>query len=745
MNGLILDKMAKIDEIQTRFNAGELSPNIDGIVDFEPFFNGGSIIENFDVHPQGWLFRRKGTNFVNEVKDSTKKTRIIRFKYSTDQVLIIELGAGYFRFYSQQALVLSGGNAYEVVNSFTENDLDYIRYIQKDDVIWMVHPLKGIYKLIRFSNNDWSFNQIDLLYGPYQKENVIQAKTVSINNHGAVGTTGTMTASGHTPFTANHVGSLWLVKDGTAYAYLKITSFTSSTSVGYTSQSSIPTSFASKALYTWSEGEFGLHRSYPRAITFHEQRLVLAGSINEPQKIWFSKSADFENFDIDYNAMTVDDSFNRTIASSTNDSILWLFSDEVLFIGCTDSVWRAKASNNSAGMSNTDIDLKRQIAFGCEWVDPVYCDSTPFYLQRGKQKVRGIDYTNTEAKYKARDITIRSDHITGAGLKRFDYQQNPVSTIWAIRDDGQVAKFVFESDQEVNCWTRFTTNGIVEDIAIIPSTKEYDEVYFLVKRTINGTTKRFIEVLEPNFSYNNLNYIYLDSCLTYNGTQSTTLTIGSGIATAGSAVFSASSVGKEIRNLNGTGKAKITTYNSTTEVAITIIRDFSTNNLISGNWAIAIQEVGGLSHLIGASVEANGDGATDPDAKTVNAEGKITLKNFASIIHVGLKYNSIFTSYPIESKKLLQVVGSQQNKLLRITELAIKFFTSRAGLIEIDNKQLPIISRNLTDNINEAPTFKDGLKIITVAGDWGYDRKYSIIQNEPQAMNIKNITYEVNN
>ena len=37
MNGLILDKMAKIDEIQTRFNAGELSPNIDGIVDFEPF------------------------------------------------------------------------------------------------------------------------------------------------------------------------------------------------------------------------------------------------------------------------------------------------------------------------------------------------------------------------------------------------------------------------------------------------------------------------------------------------------------------------------------------------------------------------------------------------------------------------------------------------------------------------------------------------------------------------------------
>ncbi len=609
----------------------------------------------------------------------------------------------------------------------------------------MIHPLKGIYKLTRFANNSWTFNQIDLLYGPYQKENIISSKTCAISTHGAIGTTGTLTASGHTPFTANHVGSLWLMRDGTNYAYLKITAFASSTSVSYVSQNIIVSGMVNKNVYTWSEGEFGLHRSFPRAITFHEQRLVLAGSINETQKIWFSKSADFENFDIDYNSQTADDSFNRTIASSTNDSILWLFSDEVLFIGCTDSVWRAKSSNNAAGMSNTDIDLKRQIAFGCEWVDPIYCDSTPFYLQRGKQKVRGIEYTNTEAKYKVRDITIRSDHITSTGLKRFDYQQNPVSTIWAVRTDGQVAKFVFENEQEVNCWTRFTTNGTVEDLVVIPSTKEYDEIYFLVKRTINGQTKQFIEVLEPNFSYDNLNYIYLDSCLTYNGTQNTTLTINSGVATAGSAIFSASSVGKEIRNLNGSGKAKITAYNSTTEVAITITRDFASNNLTSGNWAIAIQEVSGLTHLIGASVEANGDSATDPDVKVVNNEGKITLRNFASIIHVGLKYNSIFTSYPIESKKFLQMVGSQQNKLLRITELSIKFFTSRAGIIEIDGKQLPIISRTLEDNLNEAPAFKNKLLKIPVAGDWGYDRKYTIIQNEPQAMNIKNITYEVNN
>lgn len=736
--------MATINEIQTRFNAGELSPNIDGLIDFEPFFNGGSVVENFDIHPQGWLFNRKGTQYLGEVKDSTKKTRIIRFKFNVDQVLIIELGAGYFRFYYQQGLVLNGGSAYEVINSFTENDLDYIRYIQKDDIVYILHPLKGFFKLIRLANNSWTFATVDLQFGPFQKENTFQTQTCAINNHGSVGTTGTLTASGHAPFTANHVGSLWLMRDGTSYAYLKITGFTNSTTVSYISQSVIATSFAAKALYTWRAGEFGLHRSYPRAITFHEQRVVLAGSINEPQKIWFSKSGEYENFDEDYTSLTADDAFNRTIASSTNDSILWLFSDEVLFFGCSDSIWIAKPSNNSAGLSNTDIGLKRQIAFGSEWVDPVYADNSPFYLQRGKQKIRSINYTANQGKFTTEDITIRSDHITGSGIKRFDYQQNPVSTIWALREDGQIAKFVYESNQDVNCWTRFKTDGIIEDIAIIPSGKEYDEIYFIVNRTINGATKRFIEVLEPNFSYNNIDYIYSDCSLTYDGRQNTTLTLTTTTATAGNSVFTANSVGKEIHNIAGMGKATIVSYTSGTVVGIEIIKDFASNNLTANNWGIAINEVSGLNHLIGKNVVINGDFATEPKQKLVDNTGKILLNNFAVIIHAGLKYESIFTSMPTESRKLLQTVGSQQSKLMRITELNVKFFNSRGGKIICDNKTTSIITRTFNDNWDNAPSMKNGFEKIVVAGEWGYDRKFSIIQDEPQAMNIKNITYEVN-
>ena len=99
---------------------------------------------------------------------------------------------------------------------------------------------------------------------------------------------------------------------------------------------------------------------------------------------------------------------------------------------------------------------------------------------------------------------------------------------------------------------------------------------------------------------------------------------------------------------------------------------------------------------------------------------------------------------PIESRKLLQQFGSQQNKLLRINEIAVKFFQSRGGKIICDNNVANIIARTFNDEINKVPKFANGIQKISIAGEWGYDRKFSIVQDEPQALNIKNINYELN-
>ena len=191
------------------------------------------------------------------------------------------------------------------------------------------------------------------------------------------------------------------------------------------------------------------------------------------------------------------------------------------------------------------------------------------------------------------------------------------------------------------------------------------------------------------------------------------------------------------------GKAEIISYTSGTQVGIKIIKDFASNNLTANNWGIAINEVSGLNHLIGANVVVNGDFATDPNVKLVDNTGKIILTSFAVIIHAGLKYESNFTSMPTESRKLVQAVGSQQHRPLRITEIIIKFFNSRGGKVICSGKTSTIIARTFNDKWDNAPSMKNGIEKITTAGDWEYDSKYTIMQDEPQAMNIKNITYEV--
>jgi hypothetical protein len=94
--------MAKALLAVPSFTAGELSPRMEGRTDFQKYYSAGTIIENFVVQPHGPVTRRPGTYFVKEVKDSTKKTRLIPFAFSTTQTYILEFGNLYIRFYKDK-------------------------------------------------------------------------------------------------------------------------------------------------------------------------------------------------------------------------------------------------------------------------------------------------------------------------------------------------------------------------------------------------------------------------------------------------------------------------------------------------------------------------------------------------------------------------------------------------------------------------------------------------------------------
>tara|TARA_R110000824_G_scaffold3241_2_gene15388 strand:+ start:7541 stop:10294 length:2754 start_codon:yes stop_codon:yes gene_type:complete len=97
--------MAKVSPIQSNFNGGEISPLIFGRPDLDKYKTGLKSCQNFVPLLQGPVERRPGTKHINNVKASSKSTRIISFEFSTTQAYVIEVGDLYMRFYKNGARI----------------------------------------------------------------------------------------------------------------------------------------------------------------------------------------------------------------------------------------------------------------------------------------------------------------------------------------------------------------------------------------------------------------------------------------------------------------------------------------------------------------------------------------------------------------------------------------------------------------------------------------------------------------
>ena len=87
------------------FVSGEFSAKLDGRTDFEKYSSGCKTMENMLVHPQGASTRRPGTQFISETKDSSAKSRLIPFEFSTTQTYMLEFGNLYIRFFKDKGQI----------------------------------------------------------------------------------------------------------------------------------------------------------------------------------------------------------------------------------------------------------------------------------------------------------------------------------------------------------------------------------------------------------------------------------------------------------------------------------------------------------------------------------------------------------------------------------------------------------------------------------------------------------------
>lgn len=490
---------------------------MEGRVTLETYREGLADMTNLLVMPQGGVTRRPGTEYLGEIKNSAQSARLIPFQFKTTDTYILEFGDQVMRVFR---------NGLQVIDA-TDKTITGVTQADPGVITSNSHG---------FSNGDEIY--IDSVAGMtelngrnYRVANATTDTFTLTNLFGdAIDTTGfTAYTSGGTATEIYNIATPYAVADLPALRFVQsadtmfivhpsyaIRTLTRSADNNWTFATPTITGTPDPALNTGTD-------NYPSVVTFFEQRLVYGATNNNPQTLWFSKNGDYNNFTAGTGA---DDALIYTIASNQVNAIRYLSATRVLTIGTTGGEYVLTATSDGPITPTTTL-IRKYSNYGSAAIEPVQVADVTLFVQRGGRKVREFRYVGdiNVAAYQAPDITIVAEHITAGGLSAFAYQQEPDGVIWAIRADGSLIGVTYRREEEVVAWHKHVIGGefdggqaIVESIATLPSDTGEDELYMIVKRTINGVTKRYVELMRPfDFGGVTTGAFFVDSGLRYDG------------------------------------------------------------------------------------------------------------------------------------------------------------------------------------------------------------------------------------
>lgn len=748
--------------LQSNFSAGEFSPLLMGRVDVDRYKAAVETCLNFIPLAQGPLTRRPGTKFVAEVKDSADATRLVRFEFSTTQAYILEFGDLYIRFYKDNGQIESAPNTpYEVTTPYAAADLARLRFTQSADVLYIVHPNYEPRKLTRTGHTSWTLSTISFLDGPYLPENTT---TLAISPSA---TTGSITLSATAAvFSSTDVGRLIRIRHGSTWGYATITGFTSSTSVSATVGSAFG---GTGSTNSWRLGLFSAPDAWPSCIVFHEDRLVVAGGKNAPQRLDGSKSGDYENFapTDTSGAIASSNSYGFSLNSNDVNAIKWLTSDEKgLLAGSLSAEWWVRPAATNEALSATNVSAKKSTSWGSATVAAVQMGRASMFIQRAGRKLREMAYFFDADGFRATDLTELSEHVTESGIVEMAFQQEPRPILWCVRNDGVLAAMTYDRDLDALKvgWHRHVLGGYgdaaanppkVESAAVIPSSDgTTSELWLLVQRHINGTQKRYVEYLSNFFEQtdNPEDAYFLDCGLTYDDPKTITDITGNApmVVTSASHGFAdgdkvlitevsglqevEDGVAAEDSYLN---YKKFTVANKTTNTFELASTDGSalTGYISGGKARKLVSTISGLSHLQNETVGILVDGAAHAD-KTVSG-GSITLDVPSAVVHVGKKYNSDVKLLRIEAGSADgTALGKKRKigtlKLLLLNTLGIKIGTSF-------DKLKTVLFRTSQDRLGFAPALFTGVKVHQLEGNYDTESQICIRVEDPLPATILSV------
>jgi hypothetical protein len=667
------------------------------------------------------------------------------------------------------------GTIYEIPTPYAAADLPYLQFVQSADVVTITHPSYQPRELRRTGHTSWTLALVTTAPSIAAPANlnatagtagaltyaykVTAAKTETYEESEASASDSVScavpTAAAPNTLTWDAVSGaaeydVYLDKDGNGvFGYAGTATSNSFNDPGIEPDLSETPPVVRRLFET--SGNF------PATATYYQQRRLFAGTDNEPETAQASRIGFYSNFGIT-SPLQEDDAVKFRTAGRKVQRVRHLIEIDGLVMLTSGGEWTiAGDPNNGGALTPTAINPEQRTHYGASRVQPMVVGKSIIYIQERGNLVRDFRYDPNAGGFDGPELSLNSAHLVDDKIiERADFAQIPHSIAWFIRNDGVMLGLTYirqEGDVEVAAWHRHDTDGLYEDVCVIPEFNTEDAPYVIVKRTIGGVTKRYIERFPKRRAEDiRINALFSDSYLTYNGINDTAVTMtptsaGGGwtvddeiTVTRSAAGFTAGDLGNAIVFLDADTqevfRVNIETYTSTTVVkgrpSKTVPADTSDavyRSVATTRWARAVDDVSGLTHLEGKTVSILADGNV-LQQQTVTA-GAIALGRPYSVIHAGLPITADF-----ETLDLDVVNGQIRDRTKLVKAISLLVDASRGVMAGPDADHLNEYKNDLADQYGRAPELMSRVIELPLSCTWENTGRVLVRQTDPLPLTI---------
>lgn len=262
--------------------------------------------------------------------------------------------------------------------------------------------------------------------------------------------------------------------------------------------------------------------NYPATVAYHEQRRCFAGTTNQPQNFWATRSGTESNLQRSIPTRE-DDSLQFRLAARQNQTVRHIVSMQDLLILTASAEWRVRSSGPA--ITPLDFEAKPQSYVGASEVQPLIVNTTVLFGAARGGHAREIGYSNEAGGWITGDLSLRCPHrFDGYELLDAALSKSPYPVAWWVSSAGNLLSLTYVPEQNVGAWASHdTAGGVFESICCVAEGQE-DVLYAVIRREIGGQTKRYVERLASRRFATQADAFFVDSGLSYSGASTSVLT-----------------------------------------------------------------------------------------------------------------------------------------------------------------------------------------------------------------------------